>query len=59
MFKVLNNLDSEYNQFMAVLMSEIWTKSDDINLKYIWKALKQKEKQAAVKSKQQINAVTT
>ena len=59
MLKVLNNLDSEYNQFMTVLMSEVWTKSDDINPEYIWKALEQEKKQAAVRSKQQANAVTT
>ena len=59
MLKVLNNLDLEYNQFMAVLTSEVWTKSDDINSEYIWKALKQEEKQAAVRSKQQANAAMT
>ena len=59
MLKVLNNLGPEYNQFMAVLTSEVWTKSDDINPEYIWKALEQEEKQVAVRSKQQTNAATT
>ena len=59
MLKVLNNLSSRYNQFMAVLMSDICNKSDDINPEYIWKALEQEEKQAAVKSKQQANTATT
>ena len=59
MLKVLNNLGPEYNQFMAVLTSEVRTKSDDINPEYIWKALEQEEKQAAVRSKQQANAATT
>ena len=35
MLKVLNNLDSEYNQFMTVLTSEVCNKSDNLDSEYI------------------------
>ena len=43
---------------MTFLTSEVCNKSDNLNSEYIWKALKQKKKQAAVKNKQQVNTVT-
>ena len=58
MLQVLNNLGPEYNQFMAVLTSEVCNKPDNLDPEYIWKALEQEEKQAAVRNKQQANAAT-
>ena len=35
MLKVLNNLNSEYNQFMTVLTIEVCNKSDNLDSEYI------------------------